>query len=516
MSASTEKKLRRAARETGNVDKNAAAKKEAAKKAKRKLWWIVGIAGFAVLLAVLLVFTSSAFKDSTTALTIKDRDYSPAEVNYYYASQYHYFTNQYGDLAAFMGLNTSYGLPGLASQTSPYAENEGGTWRDYFIGTAKKEMARVQALYEYGLANGISLDEAELKQIDDSFVELESFARVNGYDMDTYLSLAYGSGVTAEIARQAAKETTLADKVASNYAKNLEYTDEELNEFYLGFNGERDYYDYAYYYVKAEEVEGADGEEAPTEETLSAAKATAEAIVEEYKKAADSSVADALDAAVKKLAGADAKATARSNVLGSEIDVGKEWLLAGGQKLGDTSVIDNDGKGYFVVAFINHNDNDYNTKQVRHILVMAQPGEDGTYSEEAKKAAKARAEELLATWEAGEKTEESFADLAILNSEDSDTSANGGLYEAVVKGQMVKEFDAFCYDENRKYGDTAIVFGENGFYTGYHVMFYVGEGENCRLHLARIDLVNQTTEAWVAEQQSGYEAKEHYGLRFVG
>ena len=117
------------------------------------------------------------------------------------------------------------------------------------------------------------------------------------------------------------------------------------------------------------------------------------------------------------------------------------------------------------------------TIAVRHILTKAEADENGVYTDEAKDAAKARAEEIYNEWLAGDATEESFAALAEQYSEDTGSSSNGGLYDSVSQGQMVPEFDAFCFDESRAPGDTGIVYGESGSYAGYHVMYFVGEGD---------------------------------------
>ncbi len=118
----------------------------------------------------------------------------------------------------------------------------------------------------------------------------------------------------------------------------------------------------------------------------------------------------------------------------------------------------------------------YPTIAVRHILVKAEADDEGKYTDEAKEAARARAEEILAEWQGGEATEESFAALAEQYSEDGGSNTNGGLYDSVSQGQMVKEFDEFCFDAGRAPGDTGIVYGESGSYAGYHVMYFVGEG----------------------------------------
>ena len=75
------------------------------------------------------------------------------------------------------------------------------------------------------------------------------------------------------------------------------------------------------------------------------------------------------------------------------------------------------------------------------------------------------------------------------------------------KGQMVEEFDAFCFEGHKK-GDTAIVYGESSSYAGYHVMYYVGEGENYAQVIARSDLVNQAVSQWLSELTAPYTATD--------
>lgn len=102
------------------------------------------------------------------------------------------------------------------------------------------------------------------------------------------------------------------------------------------------------------------------------------------------------------------------------------------------------------------------TIAVRHILTKAVADENGAYTDEAKEAAKAKAEEIYNEWLTGDATEESFAALAEQYSEDSGSNTNGGLYNSITPGQTVPEFDAFCFDDARTPGDTGIVYGESG------------------------------------------------------
>ena len=114
---------------------------------------------------------------------------------------------------------------------------------------------------------------------------------------------------------------------------------------------------------------------------------------------------------------------------------------------------------------------------IRHILIQPEAVElsegDEGYEEAvqaAKDAAKARAEEIYAQWQAGEMTEESFSELAQENSSDGSAS-NGGLIAEIYPGQTVDAFDAWCFEEGRKTGDTGIVETESG----YHIIFFVGQ-----------------------------------------
>jgi len=116
-----------------------------------------------------------------------------------------------------------------------------------------------------------------------------------------------------------------------------------------------------------------------------------------------------------------------------------------------------------------------------------------TYSDEEKAAAKEKAESWLQTWEDGDATEESFAALANENSTDTGSKTNGGLYENVYPGQMVSAFNNWCFDENRKAGDTGIV--ETSY--GYHVMYFVGQSdETYREYLVKNDLTSEDYTNW--------------------
>ena len=118
---------------------------------------------------------------------------------------------------------------------------------------------------------------------------------------------------------------------------------------------------------------------------------------------------------------------------------------------------------------------DSRTVDVRHILVFPEGADSSTisteeFSEEAWNVAAENAQAILDEFLAGDKTEDSFAALANERSEDTGSNTNGGLYEDVTEGEMVTEFNDWCFDEARAVGDTGIV--KTSY--GYHVMYFSG------------------------------------------
>ena len=158
----------------------------------------------------------------------------------------------------------------------------------------------------------------------------------------------------------------------------------------------------------------------------------------------------------------------------------------------------------------------YPSVNIRHILVKAEADESGVYTDEAKEAAKAKAEEIYEEWKAGDATEESFAALAEKYSEDEGSNTNGGLYENVLQGQMVEEFDAFCFEDGRKAGDTGVVYGESAAYAGYHVMYFSGKGDPANNETGRQNLLSEKCAEWLEELASAVEVTYEDAYKFVG
>lgn len=156
------------------------------------------------------------------------------------------------------------------------------------------------------------------------------------------------------------------------------------------------------------------------------------------------------------------------------------------------------------------------TVDVRHILIFPEGATSetirtDTFPEEAWAASEEKAKQILADWEAGEKTEERFAAMAEEHSDDEGSNTNGGLYAGVSQGQMVEAFDSWCFDAGRQPGDFGIV--ETEF--GYHIMYFCGSTPVWK-ETARNDLLSKKVNDFVEETADRYPLTVEYSKILLG
>jgi len=525
MSASTERKIRAEAIANGTDRKSKALLEEEKKRKTSKAKWTVGTIIVAILVIFILVLNSNLFYTGTTAVTIGDETFSTAQFNYYYKTQYLNFAQNYSSYLSYIGLDTQKSLRDQECGMSEEAE----TWFDYFEQSALDVMTQVVAMEKYAKDNGITLDDADMAEVDSTMADFASAAENYGYlNTKNYLIALFGKGCTEEMVRNEVIRQTLATKayntVLNDYADSL--SDADLEACYTENKDSFDVFDYDYYLVQAEKVEvaaeateatGTDAEEAAepttevTDETMAAAKETADKIAEAAK---EGTLEEAVTAEI-----ADASVTSQTNITGSNVSsLYSEWIQDASRVPGDVTVVESSGSGYYVVKFVGRDDNHYQMASVRHILIKAVADDNGEYTDEAKQTAKEKVEDIFTQWQNGVATEESFASFAGEYSEDTGSKDNGGLYESIHKGQMVKEFNDFCFAEGRQTGDTDIIYGEaSGSYAGYHAVYFVGYGDLYSNYLANNKLSSDYMNNWTEELFANYTATTSaFTMKFAG
>ncbi len=502
MSGSKQKEIRRQQREEG-VEKHQVARKEAFQKEKKHKITITVVSIVAALLVVVLVlFSSNLFYHNFDAVKIGDTTYNASELSFFYRSSYSNFMQTYGQ---YFGPDTTKPL-----SSQKYTEDQ--TWADFFREMAVAQMKEITILYEEAGKAGFELSEEDRTAMDEELASLETLAQTNNFpNVDAFLASGYGKGVNYDLVAGIMEKVYVANAYRTQVTDSYTYTDADLLAYYNENKDNYDKYSFVSYFAEGKE---------DTEAGIDA-----ETAMKDAKEKADSVIddTDSQDDFIAKVTAVSGTAPSVTNQATAAINtVYKDWVTDSSRKAGDMTVIEGES-GYYAVYWLAFEDNNYPTLSVRHILINVEAEEQTeeeiaantpkVYTDEAKEAALKKAEDILARWEDGDATEDSFAELANELSEDPGSNEKGGLYEGVYKGQMVTEFNDWCFDSERKPGDTGIVFNE-GNYCGYHVIFFVGDdGNDYRTVMVKDDIRNADYSKWfdsIAENYTetlGFTAK---------
>lgn len=497
-------------------------------------WIVLALCLCIVVTTVLSNPVKNVLYKNHTAITVGDHELNSVQLNYFFVDTINNYLNELGNIASYV-IDTTKPL-----NKQVVDEETGETWADSFLKTAESTLKRTYALYDIAMEKGFKLEEDDEKAIDTQVTNMEFYAMYYGYgDVEAYLQGVYGNGADVESYKEYQRVNLIADRYYAEYADTLDYTDEQIREYEAGKDGEgedaKDRFHnfssvtYSYYYLpytKWAPEKDSDGKKIEyTADQLKEAR-------EKAKAAADSLAAgkfedlDAFDKAIGELEiNKDEKtkptATRYDDQLVTQVNNAdfRDWLIGKGLKEGDLTVIENatgegdkkEVKGYYVVRFGSIDENRFNLKDVRHILIQFEGGKynsttgQTTFTDAEKKAALEKAEKLYNEWKNGEATEESFAALVEKNSADTGSIEDGGLYENVYPGQMVEKFEDFCYAEDRKPGDHGIV--ESTY--GYHIMFFVGDSDvTYRDFMIKAELRADELEQWLDDLVE----KQHYEL----
>ena len=505
MSASAKKKLRKEQTAAQLTEKQLNEQKEIK---KLKIYTTVFIAAIAiVLVAGILIAGFNFYKNSgikeknTIAATIGDHELNSVELSYYYYdiidSTYRTWSESFGDsmqiYLSMMGLD-------LTMPLSEQVYNEDSTWAEYFVDAALTTAKKDLLMAEMAEAEGFTITEDSKATLDQTFDNLPAYATLYGYtSVDNYLHAVYGPGANEKSYREYAERSALAADYYAAYSESIDIDDAAMRAYEADKYGEFSSYAYASYtisysYFLTGGTEDEEGTITYSEEEKEAARAAAKAAAEALPQC---STAEELNAAIAEMPlneNALKECAVYSNVAYDNVNSNaREWMSDTSRKEGDFTVIANESvttdengvetttiNGYTAYVYTGSNDNIVPLANVRHILFQFEGGtedENGTvtYSDEEKAAAKAEAEALLELYTMGEQTEEAFAELATLNTDDTGSAETGGLYEdiAPVQGVYVESFTNWATDPAREAGDTGII--ESTY--GYHVMYYVGDDE---------------------------------------
>lgn len=410
-------------------------------------------------------------------------------MTYYYFSDFYNTYNTYGTYFEYMGLD-----PHSSMQSQSYDEES--SWFDYFINNTANSVNGYLLYAEAALDEGFEVADIADK-IDEQIDALKETAENAKVDFEKYLLNVFGAGIKESDIRDALELQIYAseyyNKVEGDYSDSL--TNEDFETYYVTNKNSLDKVDYRSYAISADVAEDAD--EATTNTAYAEAKADAEAL---QAAATDKDAFIAWVTANLTEANADLETPLTEDEIKEKAEAVTEaaaysegtdlssWAFDDERAVGDVTLID-DGAGTYTVYMMEKTAYRVEdaTRDVRHILIK-------TGEELSDEDAKAKADSILASYQAGEQTVEAFDALATENNEDSNS-----LYENVNKGEMVEAFENWLFDEARVEGDTGIVQTEYG----YHVMYYVGEGRSQWQN----DAYDAMLETYITDTVTGWQEK---------
>ncbi len=538
MSASDKKKLRKELNAAAVTEKQ---QTEMKAQKKAKTYSIIFVVSMILVVALVLVSVLQTpvtvlMGNNTVAATVNDHKISAAEFNYFYYDVISNFYGQFSNMGTYQDMYVQL-YTGL-NPTKPLDEqkygSDGETWADYFIESALNSAKWTYAIYDKAVEAGHKLTEDEQKSLDNLGKNMEMFAKLYGFsNVDGYLRSQYGASATLDSYLKYYEVSMIASSYATAHHDSLKYDNTAIRDFEKEKMEEFNSYTWAYYYFNASSfLEG--GTETKDENgktTVTYSDAEKAAAVEKAKKHAEAVIAgkattfDEFEALVNVELGNTKEDSKKvevnefNNVLYSNLSANEdmiEWLTDSKRETGEMTVIanttENEDKtettnGFYVLYFSGTVDNSkVYVGTVRHLLVKFQGGTKDketnqmVYTDAEKKAAREKAEKLLAEFKAGEKTDEkAFTEFLTKHTEDVDSNKkpnNDGLYEKITPDSgYVKAFTDWATAEH-KAGDMEIVETEYGC----HIMYYVEADElNYRDTLIHAALVSENYEKWEEE-----------------
>ena len=473
MGASREKQNRVNARGTELSPKERAAQQAAAEKKKTNTKYTIGVVVILVVALLAGLINSSLFDTKLTAVKTGSADWSLAQARYAKQTAYSQFYSNYSGLIDYL----------IDSETpldeQPSAFDPDKSWDEYFADEGLSYLQQMAAYSDLAKAEGYTLTEEEKQTIEDNIADFELYASMYGYSIDGYITAMYGEGNSEKTLREMMELSMLAGDYATDKLDSISaaYTPEELEDWYQEHSADYNSVSYLSTFIAAE----ADEEGNVSEEALAKAEKSAQAVLD-----ACDGTEEGFKAAVLATTGLEAT---ESKSIPTGMGEASDWANDAARKSGDATLAE-ESNGYRLYCLQSVEKNEYNTVNVRHILIKTvDADEDGSISEAEKQTALDTITAIQAEWDG---TEDGFAALANEKSEDPGSNTKGGLYENVYKGQMVTAFDDFCFAAHKS-GDSEIVYDAS---YGYFFIYYVGEGDTYHHVMAKNAKSQEDFTAW--------------------
>lgn len=410
-------------------------------KAQKRRSTVIGVAIVVIVAAFVLSFPIRNYMAvNGTYITVGGEKITKVEFDYNYAMARSSFISQNSYYLSMMGMDTS------TIDDQMYSTDL--TFRDYFEQLAVGNIQSTKAMKAEAQAAGFTYDtDAEYEE---TMQDLKDRAGENGTTLNKYLKSVFGSYATQSRLEDVIREGILTTAYYEQVAEASGPSEEEIVSYYQENKQSYDLVDYHMTIVEADLPTAApdgsttvdeNGNEVaykPTEEEIAGAMADAR------------ETADAAEDTI--MADGDSYEGQSSSSVNYLI---REWLFDETRVKGDTTVVeDTTGNRYLIVGFDQRYRDETPTVDMRAIVTQTMD-----------------AETILAEWQSGEATEESFIELC---GKYDENGVEEGLYEGVEADSMSEDMNAWMADTGRQAGDTAAFTDENGY---NYVFYYLGAND---------------------------------------
>jgi len=483
-----------------------------------------------IVIALLAVFgvryytvpnTSEKMNPGNVAMTDGDEKVSIGMYNYYYNTIYQNYV-QYAQY--YNNLDTT---KDFSKQKTTDGDGKETTWAKVFVNDTVDRLQYILALYQAGEKKGVTLTANQKETIKSNLDSIKTSAADSEVSVDEYISETYGDYCGYATLEKMLTQAYIANNYYRQYLIENRPTEDEINAYYKEHEADYQQVNFAYLPI-AYEADNASALETVQKNAKKYAKQIKS--VSDLKKAIPGACKDLIeqyvaagyfedaDACAEAIAGSVETTITKSDT--SFTEAASEWLFSEKTKKGACNTFTDESNGvvYIILKTSEVSISDEEVYSVRHILITPKKAETEEESEEEEEAtkttytdeewaeAKRTADNVLAEYSKGDKTELSFALLAEKYSDDTESTSNGssglygGLYEGTKLGQMVPEFEGWATDKARKYGDVDIVKSDYG----YHIMFFV-EDTKYYLYDSEQGALSEKGEKFV----DSFEVKKH-------
>lgn len=440
---------------------------------------------------------SSWYTRAATAVIADNEELSVVDYNFFFYRSYYEFLNKVGSSSAGLYSTPDPSVP-LDRQ---YMDTENTvTWKEYFDSRAKSLISETFAFYHMAQREGFTLTQEMQDRIAYDYDEKVWFEaeEVNGSTCAKYLATNYGAGMTEEIYKKNLTILYTAIFFKEQFKQNITIDDAELDRCYAEKNAHYRTVFYQLFYIS-----GTSDTDPPV--TMFTAKQHAEVLAKETTL--EGFIARCKEYTVYNEGNSywQKESILRREQAWTSISYLRDWLQQE-RRYGDTAIAEA-SNGYYVAFFIEANDNDYATANLKYFTISG---------ENAREDAGA----FLAEFGQSEKSVLDFFNLSNGFRDKDYSSADVNRIDSITFDNMTlasvpEPAIDWVFGEKRQEGDVK-VFAESA--EKVYVIYYDGSGMKAKRYLVYKEMSNTIYNEWESDMTKNipYTTRGGYALTATG